>query len=399
MHLWTSLVGMIQVEMTSADLYSSLQEINDTGIHIYDCQSVDELTAHFSILRQDHKKLSALVKKRGDRITVLKIHGIYWTAKRAQHRPVLLIGMLLLCLIALYLPTRVLFVQVDGNTVIPTRLILEKAEACGIKFGASRREVRSERIKNALLEAIPELQWVGVNTSGCVATVNVEERTVSDRETETGAPVSSIVAACDGVIRSCTVIRGNALCRVGQAVKEGETLVSGYTDCGIRITATQAEAEIFADTNRSLTAVTPNTFTFRNGILEETKNFSLIIGKKRINLRIGRGLSNSTCAKIYEQYPLTLPGGLVLPVSIVVERWIVYECDDHQIPEEQAQAVLRSFSKAQLLQEMVAGSILAEQLDFEQENGVYRLLGSYSCTEMIGRIHSEEILENYGKAE
>ena len=88
-------------------------------------------------------------------------------------RPVLLAGLGILFLLAMYLPSRVLFIRVEGNMQIPDRQILAAAEECGIRFGASRREVRSEKVKNALLSSVPQLQWAGVNTAGCVATISV----------------------------------------------------------------------------------------------------------------------------------------------------------------------------------------------------------------------------------
>ena len=96
----------------------------------------------------------------------------------------------------------------------------------------------------------------GVNTSGCVATVSVRERT-DPEVTEQDSAVSNIVASRDGFIVSATVTRGNFLCRVGQSVKAGQVLISGYTDCGICIQATRAEGEIYAQTSRDFAAVTP----------------------------------------------------------------------------------------------------------------------------------------------
>lgn len=397
MHFWKSLAGMVCLEITSADVFGCLQAINAAKIAVYDSQPVDDLTMHFCVDRKDCRKLFALTEKRGESVRVLGRKGIYWTIKRSLNRPILLVGILLLILMALLLPTRVFFVQVEGNVSVPAKLILEKAEECGIRFGASRREVRSEKMKNALLESVPQLQWAGVNTRGCVATITVEERTIPESGEKPTYPVSSIVAARDGIIRSCTVIRGNALCKAGQAVKAGETLVSGYTDCGLSIRATRAEAEIYAETNRELAVITPDTWFFRGQILSESKKYSLIIGKNRINLYLGRGLSDSSCVKIYKQYQLTLPGGLQLPVILVCEQWTTYSGSHQQLSKDAAAAVLTRFSRNYLKNQMVAGQIIGAHQQILQSPGLFTLTGQYSCTEMIGRIHNEEIMENYGK--
>ena len=163
---------------------------------------------------------------------------------------------------AIFLPTRIFFVRVEGNVTTPTRLILDAAGESGIRFGASRRAVRSEKMKTALLSALPHLHGAGGNTSGCVATGSVRQRTEPEVTGQDRA-VSSIVASRDGFIVSATVTRGNSLCRVGQSVKAGQVLISGYTDCGICIQATRAEGETCAQTSREFAAVTPAQWTAR----------------------------------------------------------------------------------------------------------------------------------------
>jgi hypothetical protein len=134
-------------------------------------------------------------------------------------RPALAGGLLLLVLI-LWLPSRVLFICVAGNTLVPEKQILEAAEKCGVGFGASRKDVRSESVKNALLEALPQLQWVGVNTSGCHAVITVREKSLPEKEEESDFP-ASMVASRDGYILSCTAERGSLAVTPGQTVQQG----------------------------------------------------------------------------------------------------------------------------------------------------------------------------------
>ena len=221
MGLFHSLYGKVHIELISADISGLLSQISEKNIFVDSLLSVDEMTIRGRILRTDYKRLFSLAQRRGDKLTVIKKVGLYWRGKRLAIRPVLLTGLATVLLLALVLPSRILFVRVQGNSAVPSKLILEMADKCGISLFASRRKVRSEKVKNALLERIPELQWVGVNTAGCVATINVTEKTVTDQPEEYVGRISSIVASRDGVIWECIVLRGNALCQVGQAVKAG----------------------------------------------------------------------------------------------------------------------------------------------------------------------------------
>lgn len=399
MGLWRSFAGIVQIQITSADPSRALRDINAAGITVYDVMYADSLTVCGKLSLRDCDAVDKLLRRRGDKMEILERQGMYWSFRKLLSRPVLVGFLLLVLLLALFLPTRVFFINIEGNTTIPTNLILEKAQECGIRFGASRRAVRSEKMKNALISAIPELQWAGVNTSGCVATISVREKSLSEEETTKQHCVSSIVASRDGVIYSCTVVRGNLLCRAGQAVTAGQTLVSGYTDCGITIQATQAEAEIVARTLRDLEVITPSDAVFRGAETARQTKYSLRIGKKLINFYQDSGISDTTCVKMYEEDYWTLPGGFQLPVAWVTEQYIYYETSENEIIEESAFDWMKDAAQAYLQTQMVAGQIIGDDVSVGLYDGVFRLRGQYACLEMIGQVKSEEIINYNGKHE
>lgn len=396
MDLWKSLAGMVEVELTSAEPEAALGAINGKGIELFDIRQKTELTLEFRVRRRDCRTLSRLCERRGETLNILGRMGLYWTLRRLTRRPVLLAGMALFLGMALYLPSRVLFVRVEGNRAVPARQILAAAEDSGIRFGASRRDVRSEKVKNALLSAVPELQWAGVNTAGCVATISVRERTQT-QDQEQSYEVASIVAARDGYILSGTVTRGTALFQVGQAVREGQVLISGYTDCGLSIRATRAQGEIVAQTSRVVEAVTPSENISRGKVREVKRKISLLLGKKRINLWKDSGILDPTCGRMYWQYTLTLPGGFCLPVSLCVETYTLCDTGAGVLPQEAAQATLSDFARQYLTAQMVAGEIRNCQEMVTQDDGFYRLRGDYVCTEMIGRVRKEQIGDTDGE--
>ncbi len=393
MEFWRSLGGMVRVTLTSADTAACLTDMDLAGIPAREVTALDELNLSILLRRQDLKKLWRLCKRKGDTLTVTGRAGIYWRFKGLLGRPVLVIGLALLLFVALYLPSRVLFVQVEGNASVPTKKILEQSAKCGIFFGTSRREVRSEKVKNALLEAMPELQWVGVNTAGCVATVSVRERERVQTEIQNQG-VSSIVAARDGIIAECTAQEGTLKVQPGQAVRAGELLISGYTDCNLSIRAGVAKGEVYAWTERQMQAVSPTEYTLRTVQTEVHRCYALKIGKKRINFYKGSGISGSSCVKMYVENYVTLPGGFVLPVAIVTETYIAYETQQGAM--ENGEGLLSDFSADYLKQQMAAGQILEKEERLETGAGWVRLSGRYQCLEMIGIQRNEEIIKPYG---
>ena len=392
MGLFRSLAGLVVVRITSADLTGMLSQISERNIQLLRVEWKDELSCQATVYQKDSITLEKLARNHGDKLEIINKSGVYWSIKSLMHRPVLVIGVILFGLLALYMPTRILFVNVEGNTTVPTRKILEAADNCGISFFSSRREIRSEKIKNALLEQIPELQWIGVNTAGCVATINVTEKSTTDYTKDSGDVVGSIIATRDGVIQQCTVTRGDPVCRVGQAVKAGQVLVSGYTDCGIAIKATKAEAEVYALTMHQLEVVTPTNAVERASITAAETKFSLLIGKKLINLFKDSGISDTSCVKIYEEYWLTLPGGFQLPVGILRQTQICYS-NQLETTSQDACSWLSQFAEKYLHTQMIAGQIISRDVTESCEAGSCILEGKYSCTEMIGQFKREEFIQ------
>ena len=397
MDLWHSLSGMVQLQLTSADPAGTLTALNSANIPIYGVEPGDDaMSVRFKIHRQDGRMLRKIVDKRGDSVCQRGGTGLYWPMIGMLRRPVLLLGIVMILFLTLYLPTRVFFFEIDGNVSVPTRLILEKAEECGIYFGASRREVRSEKVKNALLAAIPELQWAGVNTVGCVATITVRERTAEEKTLPVSG-VSSIVALRDGVITVCTVTKGSAACQVGQSVTAGQVLISGYTDCGSTLRAEEAQGEVFGETERSLEAICPSEWSSKTSCGQEILKYALIFGKKRINFYKGSGILDTTCDKMYVENYLTLPGGFQLPIGIATEVWQFRGTEAAELEESSAEDCLESFAEEYLSGQMIAGQIRNASEMINLDWGVYKLTGFYTCEEMIGISRKEETIKPNGE--
>ena len=389
MGLYRSAAGEVRVEVVSADISGFLAAAGKAGILLRDLTASDELTLTFIIDRPSLGRLAALTAGRGERLRVLERLGIFWKAAVLIRRPVLTAGLALLTAVTMFLPSRILLVEVRGNTSIPTAQIVETAAGCGICFGASRREVRSERVKNALLEAMPELRWAGVNTYGARAVITVRQREGSE-EADPGPAVSSIIAIRDGFVLSCQAERGTALCAPGQGVKAGEVLISGYTDCGLCTTATRAVGEVMALTQRQMDAVTPADCLKKGDVTGEKVTYSLILGKFRINFDNNSGISPPGCGRMVTEYTLTLPGSFPLPVKLEKQTVTDHGLVRADVDGETAGALLSDFADGYLRRQMIAGTVTEALETIRAEDGRWILTGNYACTEMIGRERAEQ---------
>ena len=392
MGLFRSLGGMVRLKVTGSDIPKTIRKLNEAGIPMYEIKEEGNFTVCFFLERRHHLKAEGILNSLGDSVDGFDREGIYYFLKQWLHRPILLLGVLVLTFLTLYLPTRILFVTVEGNENLPSRQIIAAAGECGIQFGASRSEVRSEKVKNRLLEAMPQLQWAGVNTRGCVAIISVRERSQITKK-ETHSPVEHIVASRDGVILSCTTTAGTAVCQPGEAVQKGQILISGYTDCGIVLRAEAAQGRVDAQTVYEITAAMPSEYAMIREEATVSKNFTLLIGKNRINLWKGSGNSGGTCGRMYEEYYITLPGGYQLPFGIAMETDTTYRLEEASISQSLAEDQLLAKVRTYLLSHMIDGKIVDQLSDFTATEQLYILTGQYICTEMIGRAEAEQIGE------
>lgn len=393
MHFWQSILGKVQIEMVCADPAAMLSRLCAIGVLLTDITIIDDFIVRGELTRKDYLRASIFLEKNGAVVRIIKQKGVYLTALKLKKRPFLLLSLVFLLFLSLFIPTRVFFIRVVGNTTVPTKLILEKAEISGVSWGASRLQLRSEKVKNMLLSQLPQLQWVGVNTTGCVAIISVQEKKVQEEISEEINTVSSIIAVRDGIIRQCTVTKGTALCKIGQAVKKGQVLVSGYTDCGIVIQATRAKGEIYAQTLRHQNTILPMMWTVRKDLVESKTKFGILIGKKRINLFNDSGNFNATCVRIYKESFLTLPGGFQLPIGFFQETQMRYNTDAQLQTEADCLEWIQFSSENYLAEQMVAGRILDKVENIQMQNDVCYLNGEYICLESIGKTKYEEMLQ------
>ena len=390
--------GIFRIRIIGADLMHTMDLLLKSGISAEKPFWKDPLTLECEISAGDWETTEQICAKQGDSLQILGKWGFCFFLTKVLRRPVLIAGMIILLMCSLILPRRVFFVRVEGNISVPDRRILEAASDTGICFGASRAEVRSEKVKNALLHRVPQLQWAGVNTRGCVAVISVRERIAAEEKQEDFA-FGHIVALRDGVITSCTALSGTLLVAPGQAVEEGDILISGYTACDLCIRTEQAQGEIFARTIRPVSGRLPENIFQQGNVKEIRHKISLRVGKKRINLWKDSGISDATCDRMYEEYYVTLPGEFQLPLALSVERFVLRQIRDETIDPEQCRQNLQESARSYIQHQMISGMIVNASLDYTRETTAWHVNGRFLCTEMIGVMQRQQIGEKHGKSD
>lgn len=378
---------LAELKIVTASTEKLFRILQSSGILVYDLRMDDELTVRFFTPAVKLKVLQKLFSSNGIDYEVLSNHGFIHNIKSLRKRPILVIGLVCFIVLTMYLPTRVFFIQVQGTKNLNPQSVLQAAQQCGIRFGASRQDVRSENVKNGLLHLMPELKWAGIKTSGCTAIISVVER---ERAHKTDTPtVSDIIAAKDGTICQITVTGGNQQCQLGESVQMGQVLISGSNDLGLAVLKQRAEGEVYAFTTFELEAVYMHPVEKNEKTASTENTYALLLGKKLINLWNYSGNSDSTCGKLYKQSYVELPGGFELPVALLT----VSQNDQSQYAtvQDSVENLLRQY----VLSQMIAGQILSAEPELYAEDGTDIIRCTYYCREMIGKEVKEELFPEY----
>ena len=128
----------------------------------------------------------------------------------------------------------------------------------------------------------------------------------------------------------------------------------------------------------------------------KTTGVSILFGKKRINLWKGSGIWDTTCGRIYEEKYAALPGGFQLPLALCIEEYTFYETQPTSA-ESGVKESLSSFAQEYLRRQMTAGTVLSKEEMFSATDEAIRLVGEYTCQEMIGKVKQEQMGDEHGK--
>lgn len=382
--------GLVTAEVTTADPPSALTAWASARVRFRRAELTTPLTLWVEMDRQALPKLRKICKKRGDSIRLIGRRGLLEDVRRLSRRPVLILGLILVIVMMTVLPKRLWFLRFAGNERLTQAELTAAAEEAGLTFFASVADIKSEEVKNRMVNLLPELAWAGVQFEGGIATVTVREQEVRPEIINRQVP-ANVVAVRPGIVTSMSVLDGQALCQVGKAVLEGEILVSGYVDCQTHTQVTQADAEIYALTQRDISVILPVHCQGKGEIQGSTLKISLCLGRKRINLWGNSRILPAEYDKITEVRPLTLPGGYVLPVALVIQRGQARQMVS--APLQNPEEALEDFGRHYVQTQMLAGRILGAETELRSGSDAYFFSGVYTCEEMIARQRAAILLE------
>ena len=376
--------GCLEIRITGAEPEKFLNTLAEENIHFWALKREDALHYRLCIYNLRREQAEQAAVRNFCTMEILRTVGIREWLKRMKKRPILSVGLPLAILCGIFLQNIVLAIDIDGNQDLHEEEILHSLEELGIGIGSPMWNMDQQRTKNQMLNLLPRLSWIGVNQNGCKLKVSVTERRLAHTD-RPPYPAGNLVAVRDGVLTDVIVTEGMRLCAPGDTVRKGQVLVSGFEDYGLILKGVCAEGEIYGQTWHTGTVAAPAETAKKVYTGREWRSYSLVIGRKRINLLGNSRISGVTCDKMVDTMELKLPD-YRFPVRIEKETCREYQTDKIPIPADQAKSALTSAWETQVAQEMIAGKTESTETSFTESGGLYVLQAESVCRELLSRL-------------
>lgn len=370
------LYSRLRVRLTALSPENVINLASVKGIEVYEMKKTDACTAEFVINERDYRLFEQIAQKAGAELEAQDRKGLNSARARLKSRL-----SLLLCLgfIVLMLYVSSLFVwdiKLVCDDEIPKAEIMSALSDCGLSGGTFWPALDRENIRTKLMDRFPEISWLALNINGSRANVLIKlKENVPEIYDEN--EYHDIIAARTGIIKSMEVLNGIPQVTVGQAVKEGDLLISGTLPVlDGEPEKIHAKGRVMAQTVREYESVTPVQCLKRGEKQRKYVRFALKFGNKRQNLYFYSGNHIDGCVKIIKEYNLGVDGLFSLPLSIIKEELIRYEA----VP---GRGLSEAELKENLLKNTLGINVVHTEFAFEEENGILRAKLRAHCLENI----------------
>lgn len=177
-----------------------------------------------SVPQRYEQQVKALAEEKGFAVTLLS-GGMRQLLYDMKKRWALAAGLMLGMALAVSSLQFIWLVEVEdaGRYTGEVRLFLQEE---GIGPGVAKSRIEPAALQEKLLWRLPEVKWVWVRQEGVRLHIRLEEGIAAEK----GEGNMDVVARMDGVLERLTVFSGTALCREGDAVREGQVLIAGWEE-------------------------------------------------------------------------------------------------------------------------------------------------------------------------
>lgn len=396
--------GTVRLELTGAFPERFLNICAAENLPFWQVEQPDEHTLRLTLAGQNRRRATEAAQRSLCQVRELGREGFPSFVGRFRKRYALLIGLSLSIAAALILSQFILVVDVTGNQTVTRSEICAVLNRLGFGVGSYGPAVNERELVNRALLELEDVGFLSINIKGVRAEVVVRESPKKPKIEDLTVP-ADVVAERDGVVLEIGAKRGKKMVKEGDAVLKGEVLISGLvthksgeSEEILSSEQVRAAGEVWAITERTLRRSIPLNTTGKGEPESSQERYALRVLGRRINFYRKSSISLDNYDKINAEYPLTLPGGLKLPLSWLKTTYTSHQITQSTFSRERAEAYLKQRLEADIQRTVGDGEVLSKEWKAKERDGVLTVTLQASCNEQIGQTVELERESKTGQA-
>ena len=314
--LFSYLLGYLRITVEGYYIERFINICKSKNITIWNLKRNKDICLYLNVRISEFKNLRDVAKKTKCKIKIKNKKGMPFLLHKYKKRKIFGI---LLVLIAFFIWLSSNFVwnvdiiEENGNELVNIR---QDLESTGLKTGNLKSKIDTKQIINKIRLERKDIAWIGIELKGTNAIVKIVK---SDEKPEIidENEYCSIISNKAGVITKINAQSGTANFKVGDTVKEGDTLINGWMEgkfTGIRYVHAKGEieAKVWYTKNKKVlfnTTEKEKTGNIENKYEIKFNNFKINLYKKLSKFEIYDTIEAENKIRLFSDF--------YLPISIV----------------------------------------------------------------------------------
>ncbi len=383
--IWLNyIIGYVNIKVESYFLERFINICISKNILLWNIKRKKSTILYANVSIKDYKRLKDVIRKTKSKIKIESKKGLPFIFHKYRKRKIFLVFFILVVIGLISTSNFIWNIEVKGNDSVNREEIIEALSQNGLKIGTNKNKIDINQIINNMRLQRDDIAWMGINMKGTNAIVEIKE-TDKAPEIVDENEFCNIVSNKNGYITKINVQNGTAAVGLGDIVKEGDTLVSGYMEgkyTGIRYVHSSADIEAKVWYSKKEKFYLNQEINVPTGATEEKYTLNLNNFKINFYKTLSKFQNYDT---INESKKLMIFSNFYLPIEIIKTTNYEYEKQQKTYTEEE----LLEIATKQLEEEL-------EQKIENKDNILNKQVNVYSNENYIEVEVIYEVLENIG---